>query len=252
MSKTKKILLSLIPTFVGFILIMVTLFIYDSEGDGISTSGVLLLLGEFLIVLGVELVFVIAMPRMKEGISVGFSRKARVDFCLKLYAFKNERYIFKHQKNVYRTAVRHAYMDDPTVYAMPYITKKNMNGEYQSFDWKKVKRKTELNIVDARVVDDVIYLEVDLNNYRGFVSILEEIRFYEIIILNQEDIKQRDAINNGDIHINGTMDLIDKIDYAFMEVENDNRIIKKEFLDGESLDDVIDNIDKILEEYEKK
>lgn len=251
MRRGKKLFACIIPTSIGFITFILSLVFYDDEVEGIYGWKLVMLISFLFILLGIIMLLALVIPQTADQFAIAFSKDAENEFWLKLYACKNEHYVRKIVNRNKRSGSRIA-TSDPEDYALPYLCKKNLNGEHQTFDLKTAKRNIDFEIVDARVVKEVSYFEAIVNNYQAFVYISLGRRKFEVILLNRRELNIRDEINRRTYKWYSLRDVLDSFDDLFKEVKEDGRIILDDIYENENFEIALKYINDIFVEYSEK
>ncbi|MBP5445068.1 MAG: hypothetical protein J6Y28_02750 [Acholeplasmatales bacterium] len=183
---------------------------------------------------------------LSSTLDIAFNKDKLNSAYLHVYASKNSRFYYnylppsKHDKNphirfnqiLFGTSTKYLNVD---VYDSKYI------------DEKIDEAYGNVNILDARKINDVLFLEVELDSYNAYIYIGMNIKKYEILLLNKEDLKKRDEINNKKYNwFTINVKIKDSFKTFFKSIEEDKRDIKKDIDDNKKLEDVILEIKETL------
>ena len=191
-------------------------------------------------------VMILETKMLARGIDMAFFKNHRNSAYLRIYASKNGRYCYNYLTGSKRDPSPHKTFDeimfgDTTKYR-----------DVEIYDSKYIDEKIDeaydnVNVLDARKIDNVLFVEVELLNYTAYIYVGMNIKEYEIIILDKEDLKRRDEINNLKYNwFTINVRIRENFNEFFKNIENDNRDITKDIEEGKELEDVILEIKETL------
>jgi len=214
----------------------------------------LILISIILILIGIIPLTIYAMTllgmSLKKTLDLQINKDHLFSAYLHIYASKNSRYCYNYLFGSKHDANPHIRMND---ILFGDAKKYNYVEVYDStfIDEKIDEAFDYTNVLDARKIDNTLYFEVQLLTCAAYVYVSMNLGKYELIILNQSEIKKREEINNTKFNMI-TINSVVKECYNefFKRIKDDNRDIIKSFDNTKKLEDVLLEISEQLKEFD--
>lgn len=251
MTKEKKkkignilLILLLVSLAIGLVGLVVGVMFLVSESDKKHEAGqTFIIIGIVAIFVGIILTPFAMGPFFHEHFKTLTNKDANNISWLRIYASKNIKYVYK-----YHSGGRNY---NPERYAEAYLGSNYKFNDVIEFDEDKVKElfKCDYIINDGRKVGDTECFEIFLNTKKAYVFIQMSSKKYYIIILNSDELRRRDEINNTKYKAFANYKIMEGLTPIFDEAKEDKREIIKQFDSNYKFMDVVNEIIELLDEY---
>ena len=243
MSKNKRILCFILITicFIGFVLLCITILNDDEKDFFEKNRNILLATSVILMIVPAGIaVFLVATPVVAKDVAFAISYEARNPFWLRIYASKNEYYVFKYFNR------GKGYRRDPRLIVKGYF--KEIENEPKLYDENNIefKLKSGIEIIDHRFIDYLDLFEMLYKDKTIYAAVSIKYRKYYMIILNKDEIAKRNEFNKSSKEKKKmSFKIVDFFDELFDKAHHDKREINTKY-------DCADDVNLVLKEIEKR